>query len=96
MCLMFMQACDILNAMNHLMMNLPRRVEKFTAPGAQVQATEVRIMTTKAKFGIAMGTVALALAAYGGYRYWEAPQAGPLALGSDQGRISLPATASNR
>ena len=26
-------------------------------------------MTTKAKIGIALGTAALALAAYGGYRY---------------------------
>ena len=28
-------------------------------------------MTTKAKIGIALGTAALALAAYGGYRYWR-------------------------
>ena len=28
-------------------------------------------MSTKAKFGIALGTAALALAAYGGYRYWK-------------------------
>ena len=28
-------------------------------------------MTTKAKIGIALGTAALALAAYGGYRYWK-------------------------
>ena len=28
-------------------------------------------MSTKAKFGIALGSAALALAAYGGYRYWK-------------------------
>ena len=28
-------------------------------------------MTTKAKLGIALGTAALALAAYGGFRYWQ-------------------------
>ena len=28
-------------------------------------------MSTKAKLGIALGTAALALAAYGGYRYWR-------------------------
>ena len=28
-------------------------------------------MTTKAKLGIALGTAALALAAYGGIRYWR-------------------------
>ena len=32
---------------------------------------EVRTMSTKAKIGIALGTAALALAAYGGYRYWK-------------------------
>ena len=28
-------------------------------------------MSTKAKIGIVLGTAALALAAYGGYRYWK-------------------------
>ena len=28
-------------------------------------------MTTKTKIGIAIGAAALALAAYGGYRYWK-------------------------
>ena len=28
-------------------------------------------MSKKAKIGIALGTTALALAAYGGYRYWK-------------------------
>ena len=28
-------------------------------------------MSTKAKLGFALGTAALALAAYGGYRYWK-------------------------
>ena len=28
-------------------------------------------MSTKTKWGIALGTAALALAAYGGYRYWK-------------------------
>lgn len=28
-------------------------------------------MSTKAKVGIALGTAALVLAAYGGYRYWK-------------------------
>ena len=28
-------------------------------------------MSTKAKFGIALGAAAMALAAYGGYRYWR-------------------------
>ena len=28
-------------------------------------------MSTKAKLGMALGAAALALAAYGGYRYWK-------------------------
>ncbi len=28
-------------------------------------------MSAKVKFGIALGTAALAVAAYGGFRYWE-------------------------
>ena len=28
-------------------------------------------MSTKAKIGFALGTAALALAAYGGFRYWK-------------------------
>ena len=34
-------------------------------------AKEVGTMSTKAKLGIVLGTAALALAAYGGYRYWK-------------------------
>ncbi len=31
-------------------------------------------MTTKGKIGIALGAAALALAAYGGFRYWKRRQ----------------------
>ena len=33
-------------------------------------------MSTKARVGIVLGTAALALAAYGGYRYWKRRRSG--------------------
>jgi len=43
----------------------------FPGPSGRNNAKEVGTMSTKAKVGIVLGTAALALAAYSGYRYWK-------------------------